>query len=474
MIIQVWYASCIMISKADSIDPLSRRHPLKHTHLSTAFIITMFSMLWSNAPIPMANWYSLGLEDQTIHCLIADDTTMILAGSDSGVSVRYEKKWFRAAGVRMPVSAMVRVSPESVVAAMGNGSKSDGLYIGTKIRGEPYYQFALLCYMSNPQALSITGGKSDTLYAGNSDELYRCVLLNDLTDPTVKPEIIKIPPNSFGVEMPTCKAIVAAQGQLLAGGYDRSPMPGNAHLLINVKDSMQILRPMNIAAMTVTNRGPEAKTPINLIVGTIDSGIYTGYTVFPNPDPAPTKPWTRYDSPNKEPINDLIAISITTIAVRPITEAFLVAVKSGVFWGTNGAWTELGSIPVVPRCLSDYGNTSDSYCAGTDKGVYRYGILSTGIQKACGSDNRTSSSIGLTGAVSGNARLAFTVTRPDRWIIRLYDIFGRRISPVFEGVLPAGEHSIALPFNNIGQGQYILSIAGSNGAAINRIVTLEK
>jgi hypothetical protein len=441
---------------------------MKRSYLPALLILVVSSPLWSLAPVPVSSWYSLGLENQRVSSVIADDTTMILAGSDSGVSVRYGGKWFRAAGVRMPVSAMVRVSSENVVAAMSDGSKSDGLYIGTKIRGEPYYQFSLLCWITAPQALTVSDAKGDTLYAGNSEALYRCVLPNTSTDPTVLPEIIKIPPFAFGVEMPTCKALVALQGQLLAGGYDRSPNPGKANLLYNVKDSMRILRPMNIAAMAVRNFGLELNVPITLTVGTIDSGIYVGSNIIASTDPAPTKPWTRYDSPNKEPVNDLTAISIAAITIRPSTEALLVAVKSGVYWGTSGDWTELGSIPVVPMRLAKYGNASDSYLAGTDKGIYRYGPLSTGTTVAAGNSRMAA----LPPVSARGNSLIIALTKANRISIAVHDISGRLLCKIDNTNLSAGRNQVSLPLDNISRCPYMVSVTGSDGAAVIQSVVL--
>jgi hypothetical protein len=442
---------------------------MKRPYLIAFLISALSSPLWSLAPVPVSSWYSLGLDNQTIHSVIADDTTLILAGSDSGVSVRYEGKWFRAAGVRMPVSAMVRVSSERIVAAMSDGSKSDGLYIGTKIRGEPYYQFAIVCYITDPQALAVSGGTDDTVYAGTKDALYRCVLPKVSEKPLIVPEIIKIPPYAFGCEMPTCKALLSVGGRLLAGGCDRSPMPCHANLLYNVKDSMRILRPMNVTAMTATNFSSGVTVPASLAVGTIDSGIYIGNNIILPTDPVPEKPWTRYDSPNKEPVNDMISIPTVNITPRPYTEALLVAVKSGVYWGSNGDWTKLGSLPVVPLCLAECGNITGSYLAGTDKGVYRYGPLSTGLQETGGKALHAAIALG-----KDDHSLVIALVKADRIAISMHDLAGRLIGKSTAKNLNAGRNSVTLPFDNSSQCSYIVSVTGSNGMAVNQLMTIGK
>jgi hypothetical protein len=443
--------------------------PMNRPYLLAFLIGVLSSPLWSLAPVPVSSWYSLGLDNEAIHSVIADDTTLILAGSDSGVSVRYGGKWFRAAGVRMAVRAMVRVSSERIVAAMGDGSKSDGLYIGTKIRGEPYYQFAIVCYITDPQALAVSGGTDDTVYAGTKDALYRCVLPKVSEKPLIVPETIKIPQFAFGCEMPTCKALLSVGGQLFAGGYDRSPNPCHANLLYNVKDSMMIVRPMNVTAMTATNFSSGVTPASALAIGTIDSGIYIGNNIILPADPAPTKPWTRYDSPNKEPVNDIISIPTVNITPRQYTDALIVAVKSGAFGGSNGVWTEVGALPVVPLCLAEYGNITSSYLAGTDKGVYRYGPLSTGLQETGGKALHAAVTLG-----KGNHVLVVALTEADRITISMYDLAGRLVGESFAKNLNAGRNSVLLPFNNSNQCPYIVSVTGSNGMAVNQLMTIGK
>lgn len=438
---------------------------MKHTHLFAVLCFSVSTLLWGQVSVPISNWYSIGLENQRVSCIVSDDTSAILAGTDNGVAVRFAGKWFRANGVSMPVSAMVRISSAKVIAAMGNGSKSDGLYIGTKIRGEPYFEFALLCYITEPQALTVTGTRRDTVYAGTKDALYRCVLTDVSTDVKAQPEIIKIPPYAFGVEMPFCNAIEVMSGLLFAGGCDRSPNPGPGHILVNGKDSMIILRQMNVSAMTTATgvivRPQSVSNPATLAIGTVDSGIF----IYRNIQIAesPVRDWTRFDSPKKEPVRHILPIPLAVVPAETVSpgignDVFLVAVPSGVFLGRNGNWTAVGTIPARPGFLAIYGNIYSSYLAGTENGVFRYGPLATGIQQAAGKAPPSAISLG-----KDDRGLVIALTRADRIAISMHDLAGRLIWRAADKYMKAGGNRVALPMN-YGHNPFIVSISGTNGA----------
>jgi hypothetical protein len=438
---------------------------MKHTHLSVFLCFAVSALLWGQVSVPISNWYSLGLEDQKVSCIVSDDTSTILAGTDNGVAVRFAGKWFRANGVSMPVSAMVRISSAKVIAAMGNGSKSDGLYIGTKIRGEPYFEFALLCYITEPQALTVTGTRRDTVYAGTKDALYRCVLTDVSTDVKAQPEIIKIPPYAFGVEMPSCNAIEVMSGLLFAGGCDRSPNPGPGHVLVNGKDSMMILRQMNVSAMAAATgvivRPQSVSNPATLAIGTNDSGIFI-YRYIQIAE-SPVRDWTRFDSPKNEPVRHILPIPLVVVPTETVSpgigdDVFLIAAPSGVFLGRNGNWTAVGAIPARPGYLAMYGNSYDSYLAGTEKGVFRYGPLATGLQQTAGKAFPAAISVG-----KGDRGLVIILNREDRITIRLHDLTGRLVWKTDGMCMKAGVNSVDLPMN-YGHNPFIVSISGTNGA----------
>jgi hypothetical protein len=112
-------------------------------------------------------WYSLGLESRNVSCLLADDTTMILAGTDQGLYVLWGGEWTQVTGgiaANAQVTALARLASGGVVATVGGGSNSDGVYVGEiRIYGPPFYIFTLLEWVEMPQSLAVRGAKTDTL-----------------------------------------------------------------------------------------------------------------------------------------------------------------------------------------------------------------------------------------------------------------------------------------------------------------------
>jgi hypothetical protein len=47
----------------------------------------LFLTLPAFSTLAAQDWYSIGLGDRAVNCILADDTAAILAGTDSGVSV---------------------------------------------------------------------------------------------------------------------------------------------------------------------------------------------------------------------------------------------------------------------------------------------------------------------------------------------------------------------------------------------------
>jgi len=64
-------------------------------------------------------WYSLGLDSCSVNCLLVDDTTYILAGTDKGLYVLWRGDWAQVTSVpsNAPVTALARLASGGVVAA---------------------------------------------------------------------------------------------------------------------------------------------------------------------------------------------------------------------------------------------------------------------------------------------------------------------------------------------------------------------
>jgi hypothetical protein len=323
-------------------------------------------------------WYPLGLADRGVNCILADDTNLIVAGTDSGVSVYSNATWYHIS--MLPAKALVRLSSGVVAAACGNGSRSDGIYIGRALLTRPpYYTFDISNgnWIAEPTAVevqAIAGSKDTTalLYAGNGTSVVRGAVVKD-TLRTLEPLVF--PAYAFGVEQPFCAGlhVFSLDSRLYAGGYDGSPMGSSSSLLYLHGDSLYAMRRMKASAL-VEGRFSSILLSGSLVmaVADVDSGVF-----FYNP--ATGSPWRKVSGPTKNPIRSLFVGRDMSGAGN---DNELYAVNSdGVYRSTQGEiqlWAEVGNIPADPRCVTGMGiATSDKLLAGTATGVYRYGEQST-------------------------------------------------------------------------------------------------
>ncbi|MBN2188387.1 MAG: hypothetical protein JW699_02950, partial [Chitinispirillaceae bacterium] len=286
------------------------------------------------------SWQLLGLDDRSINCILADDTTMILAGTDSGMSVYWNKRWYEFS-LTLPVTSIVRYSDNLIFAGAGNGSRSDAVYIGDKIiLGPPFYALRLQQYFVEPTAMTINNTTAvPRLYAGGRNRVSVAMIGADTLHPF---DTVKIPAYAFGVEKPRCADLLLfGDTTLYAGGYDESTlMGGPGNLLALVKDSLGVARKFDVTALaqgTFMEAGP-----LELVVGTRDSGVWF-YS------PSMFIPWTTIPGPDREPVRDLL-----TMPGMMFTDMLIAASSSGVFssGGHSTVWTEVGDIPASPNCLA--------------------------------------------------------------------------------------------------------------------------
>jgi hypothetical protein len=318
-------------------------------------------------------WYSLGLEDRVVNCILADDTNMVVAGTDSGVSVYWHSAWYHID--MLPTKALVRLPGGAVAAACGNGSRSDGVYIGTvRIYGPPFYIFSISNgnWLMQPTALALkrTVVSRDTttlLYVGSGS----AVAVGQVAkDSLLSLTSLKMPAYAFGVEEPWCAGLHAFSdtGALYAGGSDRGAMPGPGSLLRLDGDSLVIVRRLNVTGL---DEGKFFEVgPQELAIGTVDSGV-----IRYNPA---TAAWTHLGSPAGEAV---LCVRVVTPQVG-WSDALYAGTASGVY---RSGWTEIGDLKVAPRFLCPMGQWGD-LLAATGAGVYLYGNQSTvayGVQDAC-------------------------------------------------------------------------------------------
>lgn len=309
-------------------------------------------------------WHSQGLDNHNVRSLLVIDDTRIIAGTDSGLYISWGRGWIKIDNSTLPANALVKTDDGSILAACGNGSRSDGIYLGQDVLdGPPFYVFSLLDWAFMPTALGLRG--QDTLYAGGTpDRMYRSVRRSPNPDWSSFVEI-ETPAWCFGAEAPHCAAVHAfnGRGTVYAGGYDSSPMPGPGHLIYVQGDTARKLLQYNVSALTSGTFYEVG--PSELVIGTIDTGLFRY-------NPA-TRVLTHIPSPNDEPVRHVI-----TAASMLWSDFLYVAVPSGVYQGGSFGSTALSPVGVwpgpLPNCLAQIA-FGDLY-AGTTRGVYRYGEAS--------------------------------------------------------------------------------------------------
>jgi hypothetical protein len=330
--------------------------------------------------------------------------------------------------------------------------------------GPPFYDFALIDWIVNPQSLAVRGVNNDTLYAGNRNGISMSIAdspgaFGNLTE-------ISIPDYSFGVEMPYCAALHHFTGddRLWAGGYDMSPLPGPGHLLGQEGDSMVTVRNMNVSAIT---QGIFFEVgPLELVVATTDSGIYQYIPIVSS------EPWTRYDSPGNEPV-----IDVTAVPGLMWSDILYLAVPSGVYSGLNGSWTEEGNIPEEPTCLSTGAWYNMQVYAGTQNGVYKFAEQGP-VNTEASTGGRADLGMDILKASDGRIVIEYFLHKTAKVKIEVLDITGKALNTFSCGYNTSGRHILPLektgfPELESGGGIYFVRLSANNRKSIKRFVLVK-
>lgn len=402
-------------------------------------------------------WFSVGLENDTVNAILLTSKSVLIAGTNDGLYYKAGSRWEEFDKPGLPVTAIVEVNAELVAVAAGGGSNSDGVYLGKySATVDPSYTFTRLAYFDTPHALAAKGWEGDTLFVGGERGVSMVIQDNTGVNPIVTP--LKLPEYAFGVEEPYCASLMTFQAaintsSLFAGGFDKGVLPGKGHLLqLRATDSMAIVKDWNVSAMVTGVFAPVG--PLQFVVGTLDSGLYS-MSAGINP-----VQWTHWDNPKNRPVNALASVD------SPMQgDDLLIAVDSGVFTGRSGTWQEVGDIPAEPLCFTGSIMSRQGF-AGTDNGVFQYGD-STSINNITNKNNASTQIIHSYGIDKNKLHLTMCLPAEGKVRIALYNLAGRKLCIVFEGVLQKGKRTISRPIdtfdNNLsGCGMYLLRVYCNN------------
>jgi hypothetical protein len=344
---------------------------LMRTIFNRGLILAILLLIVAAGQLSAQTWDFIGPKGHAVNCILAENTSLIFAGTDTGIYVYTDDKWTLAYS-GLPVLAIARLVPGVVVAAVGNGSVSDGLYIGTQTLSKPpYYTFALGQHVENPTALAVMFNylnTGDTLvFTGSGNNIYKATYT--VGKGLASLSAVKGPALPFGRGSPLCAAMLAFQGEVLfVGGYDENPLirPGTGTLLRLMADSLRVSRSLRVTSLADVNIATIGQS---LVVGTLDSGVLC-YDLGS---------WTNLGTPSTYPIK-AVAARPSTMTLREVPIA---AAADGVF-SYSGTWSELGKFPdstiacIVPSPFII--GTFVPLLAGTGDGAYQY-AQATAVQQ---------------------------------------------------------------------------------------------
>lgn len=436
--------------------------------LTACFILFLFLLV--GKLYAAVEWKLVGLDTLSVNCLMVFRTNnpYCLAGTDRGFFFKGDNELQFRIFDALSGNGFALDKRGCLFAIAGNGSDSDGVFLGEDIiDGEPYWAFKRGPLIPFPQSLTTKYSLNDTtIFIGHQNNIR--VLYNASQSIPLQKELI-LPQNCFGVELPKCAAlqVFGNDGRLYAGGHDLSPEPGQGSLLFQMNDqsdTMLTLRRLNVTSLLELFTEFEG---LKLYVGTQDSGIYS-FT-----DPLATTPWNHIPSPNNEPVNDMIAIP-----AKPMV--LCVAVNSGVFLGGNGKWRELGDLPKIPNCLAlapgSIGFTDCVLYAGTTEGIYFLDSLAVSIGHQSKKESYLDNRIMVKNQI-GVVSVCCSLYKQGKVTLDLFTLTGKKVGIPVNRYFPAGRQVISWNTNTIlgkgfGNSVYVLRLSIDGKQDCKRFVRL--
>ncbi len=406
-------------------------------HTQTFFLYVLLFLLTGHLHATV-EWQLVGLDSLSVNCLLVQGTgskTYFLTGTDKGFFFK-GKKEIRLIRDTIPGNDLVIAKNGFAVALAGDGSDSDGVFLGEDIiDGEPYWAFRRSQLLPFPQKLNtqsaVTSGK---LFLGHQNNIQKMSMSTGTIG--FQKEMV-LPLNCFGDVKPLCAALhmFSRDKRLYVGGYDlerNSRVPASLVFQKNEQsDTLSTLRPLAVTAITEMFTETEGT---QLYIGAKESGI------FHFADPYDSLPWGNFPSPNNETVNDMI-----TIPTMLMSQMLCVAVNSGVFLRVNDRWRELGDLPTVPNCLVlAPGSTGFPDCglyAGTTEGIYVLDSLAVSIGHQLKKKSYLENSI-MVNNQGGVVSISFLLQKPQKVMVDIVDLAGRIITAFEEKHFSAGYHKL--------------------------------
>jgi hypothetical protein len=352
------------------------------------YIITLIGFTHAASP-----WTLAGLKNEKINTILHMSNfggNALMAGTDNGIYWYQEGEW-DTVWKGLPVHDLKLLPTGEPIAAVGNGSDSDGIYIGyiaaiakRRVGGDgmnTWWGFALLQKYPMPKAVAFSpldGRCAGKIYVGNNDGVASGMFCN-----RTLAVLTKLPwsEQQFTIR---CATMInySVDGRVYIGSNKRAAngtftekedsswlLRGTTELtrfkrldvtsLAEYTTQRDIL--INGAASAIKDRDTRL-----LAVATADSGI----RIFEG---------DYYYSALSAPVRNEPVIAVVPFSKIRSTMGFTLtmlaaATSSGVYLqcspDMHNQWQELGNLPHSSNCLAQYNGTV--LWAGTDSGLYRY------------------------------------------------------------------------------------------------------
>ena len=133
---------------------------------------------------------------------------------------------------------------------------------------------------------------------------------------------------------------------------------------------------------------------------------------------------------------------------------------------------EAFEIPAKLYCENHNLHVVGSYTDNdTPDHVYFYGTTYTvGVEE--NNNPAVGVKLSVPGVVSGNARLTFSVPVSGKVNISVFDITGRKVSTLYNGIAEAGTHAVSLP-TNLAEGVYLVKMNAGSRDFVSRFVVVK-
>lgn len=339
------------------------------------------------------SWKLAGLKNQKINVILpmtgfGGDELMV--GTDKGIWWFQEGEW-DTAWTGLPVHGMALTASGEPVAVAGNGSDSDGVYLG-EITGiakravggdgmNTWWGFSLQQKCSMPTAVAfgpLEGGCTGKVYVGSAAGVSAGMLCGSAIGALTA---LSTPARPFGAQ---CASMIVYSGdsKLYAGGNNEYPVDFTAprydtSWLVRGTSELTRFRRLSVTSLVeyTTQRDilfdasateERLPDPRLLAAATVDSGIkiFEGDYLYGGlPPPV-----------HGEPVAAIVPFSKVRTFTGFTLTMLAAATPSGVYLQCSPEadcqWTRIDGLQHRPYCLAQ--TSGDVLWAGTDSGLYRY------------------------------------------------------------------------------------------------------